>query len=89
MSSIVMDNDRHGRSNEVINIIAAYKSLSPESITLSTSLEELGLNSLDAVTIAFDIEEALGITMNEGELMSLNTISDIVKLVESVVVDSK
>ena len=89
MDSALMENIPDGRADVVINIIAAYKSISPETITLTTSLEELGLNSLDAVTIAFDIEEALDITMNEGELMSFKTVSDIVTRIESIGTDSR
>ena len=84
MMNSVNDNNYHETASTIVGIIAAYKSIPAEEITLDTSLDSIGLNSLDALTIAFEVEETFGIAIDEGELISLKTISDIVRRVDEI-----
>jgi len=64
--------------------IARQKMLSAEEITLDSSLEELGITSLDAITLVFDIEDKYGIEVPNEKLKQLRTVKDIVEGVEKL-----
>ncbi len=71
--------------NSVIKAIAKQKHLEPGSIEKTSSLAELGITSLDAITIVFDIEEEFGIEVPGDELEGLQTVQDIVESVSNLV----
>lgn len=75
--------------NSVINAITKQKHLEPESIKSTSSLEELGITSLDAITIVFDIEEEFGIEVPPNELESMKTVQDILDCVSKLVCPSE
>lgn len=58
--------------------IANQKMVSADSIPLDSSLEDLGVTSLDAITIVYEVEEICGIEVANNELESLKTVQDIV-----------
>ena len=62
----------------VINAIAKQKHLEKDSIASASSLDDLGVTSLDAITIVYDIEEEFGIEVPGDVLESLETVQDIV-----------
>lgn len=64
--------------SSVIAAIAKQKHLDPESITNTSSLDDLGVSSLDAITIVFDIEEEFDIEVPGDVLEGLNSVQDIV-----------
>lgn len=56
----------------------------PESISVAASLrDDLGLGSLDAVLLVLDLEERLGIDVEDDELAALDTVGSLLALVES------
>ena len=67
---------------ECIRRIAEAKLIPPESITLDTTLESIALDSLDRVTLAFDLEEAYGVEIPEAKLHGILTVRDVVVAVE-------
>lgn len=73
-------------AQECIALIAKQKSIAPESITLDSALvEDLGLDSLDRVSIAFDLEEKFEIEIPESSLESIKTVQDMVAGIEQAV----
>ncbi|WP_234422230.1 acyl carrier protein [Sedimenticola thiotaurini] len=56
-----------------------------DSIALETSLQDLGVTSLDAITIVYEVEEVCDIEVPNDELESLRTVQDIVDGVRSLV----
>ena len=49
-----------------------------------TSLrDDLDLGSLQAVTMVMDLEDEFGVTVEDEELEGLNTVADILRLMES------
>lgn len=55
-----------------------------DSITPEARLaEDLDIDSLDAVELNMAIEEAMNITIPDGELMNLKTVGDIVAYLEA------
>jgi len=68
----------------VKSAIANQKMIDAESITLDSSLEALGISSLDAITIVYEVEEACDIEVPNDQLESLGTVADIVNGVRSL-----
>jgi acyl carrier protein len=70
-------------AQECIALIAKQKSIPPENITLESVLvEDLGLDSLDRVSIAFDLEEKYEIEIPENQLDQIKTVQDMVSGIE-------
>ena len=73
-------------AQECIALIAKQKSIPPETITMESALvEDLGLDSLDRVSIAFDLEEKYEIEIPESRLDQIRTVEDMVAGVEQAV----
>ncbi len=71
---------------ECIRTIAHAKDLPPASITEASTLEELGLDSLDRVSLSFDLEEKYGVEIPEHRLSTIVTVGDIVHEVQAALV---
>ena len=56
--------------------------LSDVELKESTSLSELGLNSLDLVEITFEIEDKFNIEFTSSEITDLETIKDVIDLID-------
>jgi len=63
----------------IVESIARQKMISLDEIHLDSSLEELGVTSLDSISLVFDIEDRYGIEIPNEELKSLRTVRDIVE----------
>lgn len=53
-----------------------------ENINESTVLTDLGLDSLDLVDIALEIEDKLNLNFTSNELTKIVTIKDVISLIE-------
>lgn len=62
----------------VKSAIANQKMIDVDSITLDSPLESLGITSLDAITIVYEVEEVCDIEVPNDQLESLRTVQDIV-----------
>ncbi len=70
--------------NEIVEIIIDIADISKEEIETESSLiDTLDLNSLEILAIVSRIEKKFSIKLSEQELLSIATVDDIVKLVES------
>jgi acyl carrier protein len=71
---------------EVLRRLADAADLKGEAREISTTAslrEDLGLGSLDAVLLVMDLEERLGIDIEDDELASLDTVDTLLELVEA------
>ncbi|MCW8890502.1 MAG: phosphopantetheine-binding protein [Sedimenticola sp.] len=64
--------------------IANQKMIAADTITLETSLQDLGVTSLDAITIVYEVEEICDIEVPNDELENLRTVEDIVTGVQAL-----
>ena len=71
---------------EKINAILTEEfELPEESLTADATLQDdLGLDSLDAVDLANRLEEQSGIRLEIRDLVELNTLGDLISLVEGL-----
>ena len=44
-------------------------------------IDDLDLDSIDAVDLAVNVEQELGLSLSEGELKSIQTVQDVVDLI--------
>jgi acyl carrier protein len=77
-------------ATDVIAIIAKKKRVDKPNVELSDRLEDLGLESLDAVEMIFDLEEKFDITIpynaNTNNLRTeFGTVGDVVKSIQTLV----
>lgn len=54
-----------------------------EISTTASLREDLGLGSLDSILLVIDLEERLGIDIEDDELASLDTVGTLLELVEA------
>lgn len=66
---------------KIKNIIVEQLNVEEEGLTLETSFEELGVDSLDLFQIVIEIEEEFNLQIEDAE--SIKTIGDAVKFVEN------
>ncbi len=62
--------------------IISSKVKDASKITMESKLKDLGLDSLDLLEIVTDGEERLNITFEDEELLSFNTVGDVVRKAE-------
>jgi len=75
---------RQNIENAVINIIAKHKKLAPSAITNDALLVDLGLSSLDAITIMYDLEEKFDVEVPNETLVELRSVHDIIEGIASL-----
>ena len=69
---------------KVAIIIAKTASCNIEDIKPDSNLEALGIDSLKAITVLFELEEAFDIEIPNELISSITTVSDILDKLETV-----
>ena len=64
-------------AGKIISMLAAIKHVPAEGITLDSSLQEMGIDSLDTFTLLFDLENEFHITIPDDEAKSIRTVDEI------------
>ena len=59
------------------------KGVNTSLITKETTLQDLGLDSLDTVSALMDIEEELGIEFSTDEFANAKNVKDVLSLIEN------
>jgi acyl carrier protein len=65
-------------ADKVIAALASVKRIPAENIKLETSLQELGIDSLDVFTLLFELENAFKISIPDDDVRSIRTVNDVV-----------
>ena len=69
-----------------IAAIARQKRLDPDSVTEESRLEDLGVTSLDAITIIYEIEDEFDVQVPNNEaLEGLRTVGDIIEGIKALI----
>ena len=71
---------------KVRELIAANNHIPEESITLDSSFEDLGMDSLDGITLVNDLETAFDISIPNEEVLKIKTIRQVVESLEKILV---
>jgi len=67
---------------EVIAAIAAAKKIPPDRISLDSTFEELGVDSLDSLTILFALEERFDISIPDEAAREMRAVREVVRGLE-------
>ncbi|MGN0592992.1 MAG: acyl carrier protein [Ruminococcus sp.] len=66
-------------------IICEYVEAEPEEITLDARfIEDLHFNSYDFMSFLGEVEELLGVTVDEQDILELNTVGDAICYLENL-----
>ena len=63
---------------KVIDLIARKKHLDPAAITLDSTFEALGIDSLDAADLLFNFEDDFGIVVPDEVATSMKSVRQVV-----------
>jgi acyl carrier protein len=63
---------------KIATLLSRKKGVNKELITLDSSFEELGLDSLDSIELIADMEEEFNVTIPNIELQEIKTIRNAV-----------
>ena len=66
---------RHGAERSALAVVARFAP--GRAITSATTIDELGLSSLERVELMMALEEALQITVDEGRFAAASTVADL------------
>ena len=62
----------------VVEVISRSQKVSIDQVKLDTTFEELGMTSLDALALIFDLEEEFNISIPNEDAMGLRTVREAV-----------
>jgi acyl carrier protein len=72
---------------QVIEAIAKKKKLDPATVTVASTFEELGLDSLDAADLMFTIEDTFKILVPDQAALTMKTVGEVVNGVRQLVAE--
>ena len=64
---------------KVLHIIAETQRRDPATVTIDSSFEELGIDSMDAVNIIFGLENEFNINVPDEEVKNIKSVRDMVE----------
>lgn len=65
----------------VVKLLAQYRDMEVDGISMETKFEDLGIDSLDMVDLVMALEDEFGIELEVDE--NLVTVQDLVELIDS------
>jgi len=69
-------------ADKVLAALAAVKHVPRDSISLDSALADLHVDSLDTITLLFELEEHFHLTLPDDVVRSLRTVRQIVEAIE-------
>jgi acyl carrier protein len=78
MNDTISRNDRSLLTEKVIAAIAHMQKKPPESITLDSKFEELGIDSLCSFDLLCELEDELGIVIPDDDARQIATVRDVI-----------
>jgi acyl carrier protein len=68
----------------VVALIAKKKKMAPERLTAETRLADIGIDSLDAMDLVFDFEDAFKINIPDEVAQQMTTVGEVVAALRKV-----
>jgi acyl carrier protein len=75
-------------AHRLTEIVRREKEIPDEKMTPETALADAGLDSLDALTILFGIEEEFHISIPDDRAKKMKTFGDILDIVEELKIEN-
>jgi acyl carrier protein len=73
-------------TQRILKVIADSQKLPPEKVTIDSTFEELGIDSLDGVNILFALENEFSISIPDEGVQRLRTMRQMVEALDSLIV---
>jgi acyl carrier protein len=71
-------------ADQVITVVAAAQQIPRERVTLDSTLEELGVDSLSSLEIMAELENQFGISIPNSDALAIRTVRQAVESLERV-----
>lgn len=75
-------------TQRVISVIAENQKLPPEKVTIDSTFEELGIDSLDGVNILFALENEFNISIPDEGAQGMRSVRDSVEAMRRLLAGS-
>lgn len=75
-------------TQRVLNVIATTQRISPEKVTIDSSFQELGIDSMDGINILFALENEFDITIPDEQAKQIRSIREMVEGIDKLVAES-
>ena len=72
-------------TQRVLKVIATSKRIPPETVTIDSDFQSLGIDSMDAVEILFALENEFDISIPDEQARAVRSIRDMCEGVEKLV----
>ena len=72
-------------TERVLKVIAATQRISPEKVTIDSSFQELGIDSMDGINILFALENEFDITIPDEQAKQIRSIREMVEGIQKLV----
>ncbi len=72
-------------TQRVLSVIAATQRISPETVTIDKSFQDLGIDSMDGINILFALENEFDITIPDEQAKQIRSIREMVEGIEKLV----
>jgi acyl carrier protein len=66
----------------VIKVFAEFKKVPAENITVDTTFDELGLDSLDGLNLVFELEEEFGLMIPDDKVKEMKSVREVTEGIE-------
>ena len=76
-------------ASKVIEIIAKQKRIPADQVTIDSTFQELGLDSLDAVNILFELEGEFNISISDEQARQIKDVRQMVEGVSALIGEKK
>jgi acyl carrier protein len=63
---------------ELLNLIANEAILDRQKLKREATLDDLGISSLDVITLLFELEDKYGVAIEEGDMPPMTTLGELV-----------
>lgn len=74
---------------KVMEIIAKQKRIPADQVTIDSTFQELGLDSLDAVNILFELEGEFNINISDDQARQIKNVRQMVEGVSTLIGEKK
>lgn len=69
----------------IVTVISQVSEITATRISCSSSFAELSLSSLDAVTIAYELEQEFGVQIPDNKVYTISTVQELIDGVRQLV----
>jgi acyl carrier protein len=65
-------------ADKVVSLVASVKHIPAEKVSLESNLADLGFDSLDTISLLFELESAFSVTIPDDKARAVRSVSEIV-----------